>query len=434
MRKCFRIKSFARSNIWELTFMTSEDRFDIEEGILKAYTGADKEVLIPEGVTEIGDGAFKGLAWLLKVAMPSTVTRIGAHAFKGCRRLKTIELSENLTEIGDYAFHRCHDLEELIFPKSMTKVGSHAFLYCDSLKKAVLEGPTQLKTALFSHNLSLREVALNKDVDDSNFSDEVFEGCVLLHKITLSGKTYDIPNLIEAMDSHSDYPEVIRSVAKSVFHSLQIEDRVLKTFNINLKIISLPEGITAIGKGCFFDKKGIESITLPKSVRTICANAFLNCFSLEEIVINNRDLTLDNKAFRGCCNLKSVVVLGQTYSLEEEQDDELVSRIRDQVLGDFYISGKTLIRYLGDEEQVRIPGEVEIIGERCFFGKECLKTVTCPGNLSEIREQAFAGCLTLQTVIVSDSLKRIEREAFAECRKLYRLNLPKSLEYIGEYA
>ncbi len=414
--------------------MTAEDRFDIQEGILKAYTGTDHEVSIPEGVIEIGDGAFKGLAWLLKVTMPSSVKRIGDHAFKGCRRLKEIELSEQLEEIGDYAFHRCHDLEELIFPVFMTKVGSHAFLYCDSLKKVVMEGPTRLKTALFSHNLSLREVHINKDVDDSNFSDEVFEGCVLLKKIVLSGKPYEIGNLIEAMDSHSDYPEVIRSVAKSVFHSLQIEDRVLKNFNINLKTVTLPEGITAIGKGCFFDKKGIISITLPRSVSKISANAFLNCISLEEIVIQNEEVTLDDRAFRGCNNLKSVILSGRTYSLEEETDDELVSRIRDQVYGDFYISGNILVRYLGDEEQVRIPKEVKIIGERCFFGKETLKTVTCPDNLTEIREQAFEGCLTLQTVIVPGSLKRIEREAFAECKKLYRLNLPKSLEYIGEYA
>ena len=271
-------------------------------------------------------------------------------------------------------------------------------------------------------------------MDYSNFNDEVFEGCVNLKKIILSGEAYEVSNLIEAMDSRSDYPEVIRSVARSVFHSLQIEDRILKNFNINLKMISLPEGITAIGKGCFFDKKGIVSITLPKSVRKICANAFLNCSGLEEIVFHSEVPELDSKAFRGCCNLKQVIVSGRTYSLEEESDDEFVSRIRDQVLGDFYISGKTLVRYMGDEEKVLIPKEVEIIGERCFFGKECLKIVVCPGNLKEIREQAFEGCLTLQTVEVPDSLKRIEKEAFAECRKLYRINLPKTLEFIGEYA
>ncbi len=414
--------------------LTSEDQFNIENGILKAYTGTDHEIVIPVGVDEIGDGAFKGLAWIAKVTMPGSVKRIGNHAFKGCRKLKEIVLSESLCEVGEYAFHRCHDLEELIFPASMTKVGSHAFLYCDSLKKVVIEGPKKLPTAVFSHNMSLREIAVNEDVDDSNFGDEVFEGCITLKKISLSGKTYDIGNLIEVMDSHSDYPGVIKSVAKSVFHALRIEDRVLTNFNINLKKVTLPEGIVTIGKSCFFDKKGIVSITLPKSVCKISANAFLNCFNLEEIVIQNEELTLDEKAFRGCCNLRRVVVSGREYSLETEPDNELASRIRDQVLGDFYISGNILVRYLGNEEQVRIPGEVKIIGERCFFGKECIKTVICPGNLLEIREQAFEGCLTLQTVEVPGTLKRIEREAFAECKKLYRLNIPKTLEYIGEYA
>ena len=414
--------------------MLIQDHFEIEDGILKAYTGPEALVTIPEGVHTIGDGVFKGMSWLLKVELPTSLKKIGASAFKGCRKLKGFDFPEGLSEIGEYAFHRCHDIEEMIFPKSMTKVGSHAFLYCDNLRRVVMEGPTSLGGAVFSHNLSLREISLNKDMDDRNFGDEVFEGCVLLQKITLSGQTWAVDNLIEAMDSHSPYPEIVRSIAKSVFHSLQIEDGVLHNFSINLKSVSVPEGITAIGKGCFFDKKGIINIILPRSLREIKANAFLNCTGLEEVTIQNRDLILDEKAFRGCCNLKRINMSGEVYSLENEVSDKTVSLIRDQVLGDFYISGKILMRYMGDEEQVRIPGEVEIIGERCFFGNERIKTVTCPENLIEIREQAFAGCVALQTVALSDKVKRVEREAFAECKKLLKCNLPDSVEYIGEYA
>ena len=414
--------------------MLVQDKFEIENGILTAYLGPDADVCIPEGVHTIGDGVFKGMAWILSVTLPSSLRKIGSYAFKGCRRIKTLDFPESLEEIGEYAFHRCHDLTELIFPKTMTKVGSHAFLYCDCLQRVVMEGPTQLGKAVFSHNLSLREITLNKYIDDSNFGDEVFEGCVLLHKITLSDESYERGNLIEAMGSHSGYPRAVKSIAKSVFHSLQIEDGILYTFHINLKSVSLPEGITAIGKGCFFDKKGILSITLPQSLREIKANAFLNCTGLEEITVQNENLTLDDKAFRGCCNLKKVNMPCGTYSLAEESDNELVSRIRDQVLGDFYISGKILVRYMGDEEQIRIPGEVEIIGERCFFGNERIKAVTCPENLREIREQAFSGCVALQNVILSDKLQRVEREAFAECKKLLKCNIPDSVEYIGEYA
>ncbi|MBR4543886.1 MAG: leucine-rich repeat protein [Lachnospiraceae bacterium] len=411
-----------------------QNKFDIENNILRSYTGSDQEVIVPEGITVIGDGAFKGNAGLVKVTLPSTVTKIGAHAFKGCRLLRKINFPVGITEIGEYAFHRCHCIEEMFFPDSLTKVGSYAFLYCDGVRKVVLKGVKHLPRAAFSHNISLLEIDLSKELDYSNFSDEVFEGCIRLRRITLSDDIYEVDNLVSAMDSDSDYPEIIKAIAKSVYHSLQIEDGELKSFNINLKSVSIPDGITSIGRSCFFDKKGIEDITLPDSVREIKANAFLNCVGLDEITVPNADIKLDDKAFRGCCNLKKVNLAGKTYSLENESDNEFVNRIRDQVYGDFYISGRILVRYTGDEEHVKIPSGVEIIGERCFFANERVKAVTCPAGFTEIREQAFSGCVTLQNVNLPDTLKVIEREAFAECKKLLKINIPVSLEYIGEYA
>ena len=176
--------------------MLEDDQFIIENGVLKAFTGPDAEVKVPEGVHIIGEGVFKGMAWILKVELPTSLKKIGAAAFKGCRQLKEINFPEGLSEVGEYAFHRCHGIEELVFPKTMTDVGNHAFLYCDNLKRVVMEGPESLGKAVFSHNLLLREITLNKNVDDSNFNDEVFEGCVNLKRITLSDETYEIDNLI----------------------------------------------------------------------------------------------------------------------------------------------------------------------------------------------------------------------------------------------
>ena len=415
--------------------MLVQERFEIEDGILRSYqAGTETDILIPEGVHTVGEGVFKGMSWILSISLPSSIRRIKDMAFKGCRQLKKISFPDGLLEVGEYAFHKCHGLKELVFPKSMTHVGNCAFLYCDSLTKAVIEGPERMGKGVFSHNLKLQEIALNINLDDSNFSDEVFEGCINLRKITLSGKLYEVDNLIGAMDSHNDYPRIIRSIAKSVYHSMQIEDGVLNKFSINLKNISLPEGITGIGKSCFFDKKGILSISLPKSLVEIRANAFLNCQGLTEVTFQSRDIALDEKAFRGCCNLKKIHLPEGTYLLDDEVSDKLASKIRDQVLGDFYISGRILVRYMGNEEQICIPKGVEIIGERCFYGKEQLKTVICPESLSEIREQAFSGCVTLQNIILGNRLKRVEREAFADCKKLLKCNIPESIEYIGEYA
>ncbi|MBQ3635033.1 MAG: leucine-rich repeat protein [Bacteroidales bacterium] len=412
----------------------NQDEILIENGVLKLYRTYDAEVSIPEGVHTIADGAMKGNAGLRKVSLPNSLRSIGASAFKGCRQLHDILFPDGLEEVGAYAFNRCHALEELVFPKSMTKIGEFAFLYCDSLRKVVLEGPTLLSRGVFSHDILLEEVALNKDVDCTNFAKEVFEGCMRIVRVRLSGVMYEFHNLVEAMSSGSDLPQVVRAIAESVCHVITIEDGVLKSFNINIKSVVLPEGITAIGKRCFYAKKGIESITLPESLKEIRSNAFLNCISIEEVSFLGDDVSLDGEAFRGCNNLKKVNLPGMSFSLEDDIQNPIVGRIRDQVLSDFYISGRILVKYLGDEEQVSIPKGVEIIGDRCFFGKEQLKTVLCPDGLSEIREQAFAGCLTLQNIVLPHSLKRIEREAFAECKKLLKCNVPVSLEYVGIYA
>ena len=66
--------------------MLMQDKFEIEDGILKAYLGPDPEIVIPAGVHTIGDGVFKGMSWILSIHLPNTVKKIGAYAFKGCRK------------------------------------------------------------------------------------------------------------------------------------------------------------------------------------------------------------------------------------------------------------------------------------------------------------------------------------------------------------
>ena len=47
-------------------------------------------VVLPQGITHIGDNAFNGFAKLNKIELPSTLTSIGANAFAGCRKLYDI--------------------------------------------------------------------------------------------------------------------------------------------------------------------------------------------------------------------------------------------------------------------------------------------------------------------------------------------------------
>ena len=89
---------------------TNPDDFIITDGVLVEYIGSDKVVMIPYGVTSIGDGAFYGCESLTSVVIPSDVESIGDDAFNGCRSLTNIAIPSGVKSIGKCAFGDCPSL------------------------------------------------------------------------------------------------------------------------------------------------------------------------------------------------------------------------------------------------------------------------------------------------------------------------------------
>ena len=56
-------------------------------------------VVLPFGVTEIPDYAFKSCAWLTSVVLPVTVRKIGVWAFYGCTSLTAIVIPDSVTTL-----------------------------------------------------------------------------------------------------------------------------------------------------------------------------------------------------------------------------------------------------------------------------------------------------------------------------------------------
>ena len=132
--------------------------FNIENGVLKKYAGkwGVTEVVIPDSVTAIGDGAFRWCSSLTRIVIPDSVATIGYHAFERCSRnlkihvfslehymrlqitdphqlflndilITDIALSDSVTAIGDHAFHGCSSLTSIVIPDSVTAIGDYAF-------------------------------------------------------------------------------------------------------------------------------------------------------------------------------------------------------------------------------------------------------------------------------------------------------------------
>lgn len=127
------------------------ENYQIEEGILKLYTGREEEIIVPEGIHTIGEGAFKGCVSLIKVVLPAGLKRIMGDAFKGCRKLEEVVFPEGLTYIGRYAFHRCHKLKNMLLEKLVISPEIEKNCICD-----VFTGCAKVKEISFARGESFR--------------------------------------------------------------------------------------------------------------------------------------------------------------------------------------------------------------------------------------------------------------------------------------
>ena len=179
-----------------------------------AWNTKAEHIIINDGITEIGIGAFDGFVNLKTVTMADSVTRIGYGSFSSCISLRSIKLSANVTTIEREAFYHCAKLEHLTLPDTLKTLGS--FGSCSKLKEVIIPDSV------------------------SKTYESLFVGCTSLTKIKLPKgmkeiKQYDFTNCKNLRTL--DIPEAVTTVSMSAFSGTK------------LKKITLPKNVTTIKKG-----------------------------------------------------------------------------------------------------------------------------------------------------------------------------------------
>ena len=100
------------------------------------------DLVIPDGVTEIGNYAFSNCKSLTSITIPDSVTSIGYNAFSFCASLTSVTIGNGVTEIGDSAFYGCTSLTSVTIPDSVTKIRGVAFFDCTSLTEVYCKPTT----------------------------------------------------------------------------------------------------------------------------------------------------------------------------------------------------------------------------------------------------------------------------------------------------
>ena len=155
----------------------------MEQG--KYYIDDNGRCVIPEGVTEIEERAFKGCTSLRRVYIPDSVTKIGIDAFNGCTSLKNIDIPNSVVEIGMDAFSYCTSLENVnIHLCRLREISVGVFNGCKSLKAISLPFMHlgRIRLAAFHRCTSLKSIDIPDGVTQIDGS---FLGCTFLESVSI---------------------------------------------------------------------------------------------------------------------------------------------------------------------------------------------------------------------------------------------------------
>ncbi len=132
----------------------NKDGLCIVDNVVVDCMNDAEQVVIPNGVTSIGESAFSGCASLASVTIPDGVTSIGRSAFSGCESLTSVTIPDGVTTVEDYAFSGCESLTSVTIPDGVTSIYVGAFDRCKSLADITIpESVTSISFATFDENL-----------------------------------------------------------------------------------------------------------------------------------------------------------------------------------------------------------------------------------------------------------------------------------------
>ena len=225
------------------------------------------ELVIPDGVTEIGHKAFSGCSALRKVTIPPSVRSIGGNAFSGCYTLTGIYISDLAAWCGikfdwDNPLFYAHELylkgervTELVIPDGVTKISAYAFSYC----------------------IGLTGVAIPDTVAEIGAG--AFEYCSGIGSVTI--------------------PDSVAKIGAGAFYSCT-----------GLTSVSIPDSVINLGGSAFENCIRLRSATIPESITKIEYYTFSGCAALKDVNVPDSVTKIGKNAFSGCGELKNIHYTG----------------------------------------------------------------------------------------------------------------------------
>ena len=416
------------TEINESDFGTDGPPAKIGENTFYNYTTLEK-VSIPDKINQIERGAFNGctgikelsLPFVGETADPRTYNHLG-HIF-GAKNVSENDILDDYSllevkvkggYIGERAFYKCSNVRYIYIGDTVSYVDDNAFeglslnvindtvrglnflpydnvpryvrsKYGDTTSVTIPDTVKFIGPRAFQNDTSLEYIVLPSQLRKVGYN--AFDGCTNLNK----NRTfiYDEDGVLQQGNSYLS--------GDSTDYFYLIEGRRNDDINGTCKFI---------GYKAYYERGALGTITIPDSVRCIGESAF------------------ENETFN------------EGYGDYQQKIDKLWFSSNSS----FYLDeiGNFAFYGCGINTIHNFP-TVHHIGKRAFAYNDFVN-LTIPGYVIRIEDSAFAGCSKLQSITFEDihsdyyGITNLSDGMFAGCESLRVVNLPETLNRIGDYA
>ncbi len=167
------------TNVVMKDFNATEPGTDTANGYTKEYSSdapwarqGATSVVINDGITNIGQFAFRGDTKITGVTGMENVTSIADYAFQLASSLQSVDMP-NVTSIGSYAFSDASKLQSVDMP-NVTSIGQTAFYFASSLQSVDMPNVETIGYGAFYNSPLLTNIIITDDVNVNNWSDDPF--------------------------------------------------------------------------------------------------------------------------------------------------------------------------------------------------------------------------------------------------------------------
>ena len=414
-----------------------------------------ENIILEDGISEIGTAKFKNFSSLRNIEIPQSVTEIGYEAFSECFKLENVYYHGTVEDWMKIEFIGWGS-NPMIYAKHFYILDENNEWYEPQIIN-IKSGTTEIKDNMFRNFSSLISIEIPSSV--TYFGSEAFTGCTQLQTVYYHGtieewmtiNSYSNPmsyaKYLYVLDENGEFVEPTELVIPE--GTTEIRDYLFQNFNSLQKVI-FPSSLERIGYGNFgmnskleevyfngtldewleveissWDYNPISSakrfyvldendnyyipsdIVIKEGTTEIGYAKFVNYKNLTSIELPSSLRLIRSEAFYECINLQSVYYHG---TIEDWMNIEFESWCSNptQYARNFYLLDENGM--WTEPVELVIPEGVTEIPHYAFKGIKSLRKVTLPSSLAAIGYDAFYDCINLIEIVNNSDLDIVPGE------------------------